>query len=366
MNIGGAPSVVFHQMQLIDKKRFEPHLLLLYPSKPANFLSQIDFIPKEHIKQFSLKRRSVFDFITLTKIFWYLVVERFDIVYTHLFLTNFLVRALAIMAWVPSIIVFEHSVYFNKSRWQIAMDRLLAHFTDRIVVSTESVRDFTMEQEGLPKSLFSVIRNPVVIPDRTTINITQLREEAGITENDHVFLTIGRFSEEKGQQDLLSAALLVHEKYPSATFLFVGHGPTEESLRAYVREHDMESYVHIVHAPNRAKEFLFLADWFVLPSHREGQAMVVEEAMTAGVPVIANKLSGMGNAVEDGKNGFTVETGNVDAMAAAIGRAIDLGEGRNAMSYAAHEKAKKQFSSKDRVAMLEKLCVDIVRAKLKK
>lgn len=361
MNIGGAPSVVFHQMKLLDKERFEPHLLTLYPSKPANFLAEMSFVPEAHQHHFRLKKRSIFDFRTLYAIYRMLKRERFDVVYTHLFLANFLVRAMAIVARVPHMVAFEHSTYFNKSSWQIAMDRLLARFTDKIIVSTNEVREFTALQEGLPQERFAVIRNPVVVPDRADVDLAALWKEMGVDGRSRItFVTVGRFSEEKGQLILLEAVTRVVAKYPEAFFVLVGHGPLEQAMRAYVLEHDLEQNVRIVHAPNRAKEYLYLADWFVLPSTREGQAIVVEEALTAGVPVIAARLTGMGEVIQDGKNGFLFESGNVDALAVCIGRAIEENPGRSGMSFEARNTAEKLFSSEKRIEELESLFFGIM------
>lgn len=358
MNIGGAPSVVFEQMRLLDKGRFEPHLLTLYPSKPANFFPKLDFLPKDHIHEFRLWKRSPLDVVTLWKIYRLLRKERFDVAYTHLFLANFLVRALAVLARVPVVLAFEHSTYFNKSAWQKLCDRLLAKYTDRIIVSTEEVARFTAAQEDLPREKFMVIRNPVSIPSRQDVDIANLRKLTGSDGTQPLFLTIGRFSDEKGQRVLLDAARMVHERHQAARFILVGHGPKESELRSYVDEHDMSKYCVILHEPERAKEFLYIADWFILPSLREGQAIVIEEAMLAGLPVIVSSLPGIGGTVEEGKSGFLVFPGDVEALARAVLRALDMFDRRHEMGVYARAAAERLFSSAERVRALERVVVE--------
>ena len=56
MNIGGAPSVVYEQIKGIDKNKFDPYLLTLYPSKKANFFYKLDFLEKNKIRDFKLKK----------------------------------------------------------------------------------------------------------------------------------------------------------------------------------------------------------------------------------------------------------------------------------------------------------------------
>ena len=334
MNIGGAPSVVFHQLKYLDTTRFDPYLLMLYPSKKANFLSQMDFLPQDRIIQFRLKNRSIFDIKTLANIFSFLREEKFDVVYTHLFLSNLLVRFLAIFARVPMILSFEHSEYRGKKLWQKVADKILSWWTDKILVSVPAVAEFTAQQEYISKEKFVVITNPVVLPDRERLDVEALRLpasclssccglRAGIPAGAKVALTIGRFSEEKGHERLLRAAEMVRERTQGIFFLIVGHGPLERKLQEFVRSYNMQEYVRVLTDPLHAKEYLYLADIFVLPSLREGQAIVVYEAMKAGVPVIASDLAGVRNILQDEKNGLLVPPGEPDVLAEEICRLVE-------------------------------------------
>ena len=356
MNIGGAPSVVFNQMKYLDREKFEPHLLTLYPSKPANFFSQMDFLPKEHQKHFHLRRRSIFDLPTLIAIYRHLRVERFDVVYTHLFLANFLVRGLAILARVPTILAFEHSTYFNKSAWQVAMDRLLARFTKFIITSTQEVADFTAKMENIPHEKFQVVRNPVSIPDRKNVDLDTLCEHAGIKEGDGpIFLTVGRFSDEKGQQVLVEALSKIKNDLRKAKFLLVGHGPKEAELDGLIGHHGLREAVRLIHDPVRAREYYHIADWFILPSLREGQAIVVEEAMLAGIPVIASRIEGMGDIVSDGENGYTFPPGDAETLAERISFVLAHPKEREKLAVSVRADAQGFLSPRRRVEEFEKM-----------
>jgi glycosyltransferase involved in cell wall biosynthesis len=91
-----------------------------------------------------------------------------------------------------------------------------------------------------------------------------------------------------------------------------------------------------------------------------------KEAMSAGLPVVATKLEGIGQIVEEAVTGYLTEVANADALAVAIGQTLEHPERRERMSLAAYEKAKKQFSSGERVKMFEDLCREVVEGKLKK
>lgn len=315
MNIGGAPTVVYEQLKKINKEKFKPYLLTLYPSKKANFFAKLEeILPSENIAGFNLRNRSIFDLRTLFKIYKFLKRERFDVVYTHLFLANFIVRGLAVLSGVPHILAFEHSAYFNKSKWQIFSDKILAFFTDKIIVSTKAVAEFTANQESISKDKFEVILNPFSVPSKESVCSKSLKKEAGLPENCFVAMSLGRFSKEKGQIYFIEAAERVIKENNNIYFILVGHGPLENELKREVETRELEERFRIVVMPERAKEFFHIADLFVLPSLREGQSITLYEALCAPLPVIASNLESIKDIIMDGFNGVLVKAGNSKAI----------------------------------------------------
>jgi glycosyltransferase involved in cell wall biosynthesis len=318
MNIGGAPTVVYEQLKNINKEKFDPYLLTLYPSKKANFFKKLNFLPPEKVVQFNLKNRSIFDFKTLFKIYGFLKKEKFDAVYTHLFLANLIVRGLAILAKIPVILSFEHSFYYNKSRWQIIVDRILANFTDRIIVSVKTVVDFTAKQEGIIQKKFFVLPNPISIPSEDNINTGELRHKINIPKDAFIIMSLGRFSKEKGQVHLIEAADKLVRRYNDFYFILVGHGPMEYYLREEIKKRNIENRFKLVVDPENAKKYFYVANVFVLPSLREGQSMVLYEAMMAGLPVISSSLDGLKEVIKNKKTGLLVNIADSDELAEKI------------------------------------------------
>lgn len=314
LKIGGAPSVVYYQAKYLNKEEFDIYLMTLYPTKGPNYLEQIDFLPSDKIINFKLKNRSLFDFSTWLKIYRFLKKEKFDLIYTHLFLTNTIVRILAIITRVSVIISFEHSCYWNKKIWQKKVDKILSYFTDKIIVSTKAVKNFTSKQEKINRDKFYTILNPIVVPDRKDVNIENLRKELNIEDNSFVILTLGRFSKEKGLVHLLEAAEKVIKKIKNINFLLIGYGHLENQLRKEIKKRGLEKYCQLVIDPSRAKEFLYIGDIFVLPSLREGQSMVTYEAMAVGLPVIASNLDSIRDIIIDNKNGLLVSSGGYNEI----------------------------------------------------
>lgn len=316
-NIGGAPSVVLKHLEGIDHARFEPWLLTLYASKPSNFLAEARrAVGGDRVLEFSLRNRSPFDMSTLLAIYRFLKRERFDVVVTHLFLANLLMRPLALLAGVPKVLAFEHSRYDGKRLWQKVADRLLAYGTDRIVVANEEIAEFTASQEGISRARFAVLPNPISLPERNDVELERIKREWDIPAATTVFLSIGRFSEEKGHRYLIEATQLLTHANRDFVIYIVGHGSQEGSLRAQVTALGLEQHVRIIVDPEKAAYGYYLADCFVLPSLREGESIAAREAMSAGLPIIASDLPTLRPLLQEGA--LLVPAADPSALARAL------------------------------------------------
>ena len=340
MNVGGAPSVVLEQLRSLDQERFEPWLLTLYPSKAANLLGEArQVIDVDHVVEFRLARRSPFDLKTLFVIRAFLKQERFDVVVTHLFLANLIIRVIAVCARVPRIIAYEHSRYEGKRLWQKIADHVLAKRTYRLVVAQEEIARFTAHQERIPLSRFEVIPNPVMIPAHNETRIREVREAWSVPEGRTIFLTLGRFSDEKGQGVLIDALARLAKERNDFFALIVGHGPRYETLLQAVHDAGIEDLCRVVSDPERARYAYRLADLFVLPSLREGESIVTKEAFLSGLPVVASDLPTLHALVEGA--GWLVAPGDTDALVAALKDALQYPDLRMRYAITAKEKAKR-------------------------
>lgn len=125
---------------------------------------------------------------------------------------------------------------------------------------------------------------------------------------------VGPCSREKGTFDLIRVAELL----PHVDFLLVGDVLAEaraaiESAPANVRSLGPVSR-------SEAFEQLYGSDMFVFPSHREGFPNAVLEAMAAGLPVIGTRVGEIGEMIAEGEGGWLVKSGDVPALAGAVGR----------------------------------------------
>jgi colanic acid/amylovoran biosynthesis glycosyltransferase len=184
----------------------------------------------------------------------------------------------------------------------------------RVVVASSSYLESAAERLGARE--VRVIAPGVEIP-------AEVGEPA---EPPHV-LYAGRLSEEKGILEFLEAT----EELPRVV---VGDGP----LRARVPE--AAGFV----PPAELGPYYGRAAVVCVPSRREGYGMVAREAMAHGRPVVATRVGGLADAVDDGETGYLVEPGDVPALRAALERLLGDADLRRRLGAAARARAAERFS----------------------
>jgi glycosyltransferase involved in cell wall biosynthesis len=149
---------------------------------------------------------------------------------------------------------------------------------------------------------------------------------------------VGRLVKEKGLLVLLQAWVLVMQRIRGAALHVVGGGPLEDELRALVRHLGIASSVRFHGHQQEVLPFLQAADLFVLPSYVEGLSNTLLEAMAVGLPVVATRISGSEDIVDEGKTGFLVPPGEVPALAEAIIALLENPAGAAAMGRQARQR----------------------------
>jgi glycosyltransferase involved in cell wall biosynthesis len=132
--------------------------------------------------------------------------------------------------------------------------------------------------------------------------------------------TIGMLSRHDPVKGIDLAIRVVHELGPGYRLVVVGDGAERPALEALVEELGVGDRVELRGWDDRARHLLPTFDVYLLPSRLEAFPVTVQEAMQAGVPVVATDVGSVREAVDDGETGFVVPVEDVGAMAAAVRR----------------------------------------------
>ncbi|MBN1425005.1 glycosyltransferase [Candidatus Fermentibacteria bacterium] len=165
-------------------------------------------------------------------------------------------------------------------------------------------------------------------------------------------LGVGRFAEKKGFTHLIAAAHILAKEWPDFRLLLVGFGPEEPMLRRQVAELGLSSVV--VFAGRVAQTDLaryyrtcqaFALPSVVLPSgDTEGQGVVLLEAMSSCLPVVASAVGGITDIVQDGLNGILVPPADPPSLANAVRRILEDDEVARRVATQGLESIRTRFS----------------------
>lgn len=141
----------------------------------------------------------------------------------------------------------------------------------------------------------------------------QVRAELGLELNRPILLAVGRLAPQKAYPVLLDALARLETRI-KPTLLIAGGGPLRDELQAKIDRLGLD--VRLLGRRDDVAELLAAADVFVLSSDWEARALVVQEAMRAGLPVLATKVGGIPELVGDAA--VLVPPGEPDAFASAL------------------------------------------------
>jgi glycosyltransferase involved in cell wall biosynthesis len=235
--------------------------------------------------------------------------ERFDILHAHGYFASTFGRLAGVLAGVPCMITHVHSIFHGLNRRNIAIDRLLNRFTRKIIFIARSAQD-SFEREGYRfRDKAAVLYNgvPAAIP-----------QGAGPSGEKCVIVNVASLYAHKGQVFLLRAMKEALPRFPQAELWIVGDGPLRSTLEEESRKLGIGEKIVFLGKRTDVRALLSQARIFVLPSTREGVPLSILEAMAAGLPVVASKVGGIPEVVDEGKTGFLCPPGDPAALTAAL------------------------------------------------
>jgi len=144
-----------------------------------------------------------------------------------------------------------------------------------------------------------------------------LRENFGL--KDRIVVTYcGRLVSRKGVDVLLMAWQSIVRAHEHAVLLILGDGPLRNELERMVHELDIEHSVVFTGWQEDITGFLSITDVFVQSSLQEGLANALLEAMALGLPIVATRIGGSEDVIQDGINGLLVEPKDSKGLASAV------------------------------------------------
>jgi len=272
---------------------------------------------------------------------------RYDLIHSHYWMSG--VAALDLKAaWRTPVVHMFHTLVLMKNRVAQSPDELEGSYrldgeqkilrqADRIVAATQAevaqlqwlYQADTRKVEVIPPGVDLCHFYPIP-PD-------EAKDYIGIPCADRMVLFVGRIEPLKGLDVLIEAisklqARMVFQQNPFCLAVIGGDPDVDPAamsaemarLQALCREYHLQDLVTFLgkRSQDSLPYYYSAAEALVMPSHYESFGMVALEAMACGAPVVASQVGGLAFLVQDGVTGFTVPSGDAEALSERLGELL--------------------------------------------
>jgi glycosyltransferase involved in cell wall biosynthesis len=339
---GGTERQMTELVQRLDRDRFDVHVACL--RREGSWLSRVEHsapIAEFPIRGFA-RRQTLAQGARFAR---WCRERRIAVLQTCDFYANTFALPAAALAGVPIRIGSRRDLNPDKTNLQIVVQRQAYRCAHHIVANCNAAAE-QLRKEGISADRVHVIPNGIEITSngarRTVRPVTTI-------------VTVANLRAEKAHEVLLHAAARLARSYPRLRYLIVGDGPRRNELLALTESLGLAGQVTFMGHREDVPALLAQADLFVLPSRSEAFPNAVMEAMAESVPVIANRVGGLLDLIEDGRTGVLVAQDQAAELATAIERLVLNPERAYALGSAARDEVARRYSFERMVAAFEDL-----------
>lgn len=293
---------------------------------------------------YSAHMGSRLDFAPARRIAAVIRKEGYALIHTHTPRSTLLGQLVSLMAGVP-LVHHLHSptTRDTEDRWRNLrnswVERLCLLRARRIIAVSASLREYLREQ-GYGDERVRLVENGV--------SVTAEQHVADPAHHAAVVGMVALFRPRKGLEVLMRAAAILKSTGRSVRIRAVGGFETpqyEASIKALERELGLVGDIHWAGFTRDVGAELRQMGVFALPSlFGEGMPMVVLEAMSAGLPVVATRVEGIPEVVREGQDGYLVPPNDPPALAAALGRLLENADALRTQGQSGRQRQIQHFS----------------------
>lgn len=342
---GGVEEVILTYARLLDKHRYRITVACLNAGTVASEISEIPGVNLIHITTRNRFKRLVS--------FWKIArSSHADVVHNHACWYGIVAGWLTGARRVETV----HNMYHWFKWHERFFYGVYCRLADRVISVSEYVRTFTIDFFPLVNpAKIVVVHNGIDLNKvQTDSSPSKLREQYSIREEEVVAGFVGRLTDQKGVEYLLRAAKLLSSTSDKLRFVIVGDGDLRPELESIATELQLANVI-FTGFQRDVYPYLQMFDIFVLPSLWEGLPVSVLEAMACSKPVIATRVSGTPEVVQDGVTGFLVEPKDVEGLKTNLEVLIQKPELRRQMGKAGRERIENLFSAEATITKTEQI-----------
>jgi glycosyltransferase involved in cell wall biosynthesis len=358
--MGGAEKVAYEFARRLDPVRFRSYLCTTRRPEPyRRELAESERIELERlgVKVLCLDRVSSSSVFPWTRLYRMMVRERIDVLHAHMPRASVPGAVLARLAQVPVVVSHEHGSRLEGKIIRPFLDRqIVGRMSTTILAVSAWDRRQLIEREGIPAERIDVLPNAIPPPPEES---AASLEDLGVPPGTPLIGAIGRLYEVKGYDYLIRAVALLKARGRPVYCVIAGIGPEEQRLRDLIAELGVSGEVGLIGRRDDVPSVVRALDVAVMCSRWEGSPLAVIEYMALAAPIVATRVGGIPELIEDGVHGLLVTPEDPGALADGIQRLLDDRALAARLGSAARERQRTEYDLDVTVAKLERMYLEL-------
>lgn len=293
------------------------------------------------------------DLKALVNLFFLFRREKYDVVHSTTPKASLLVALAGFLARVP---IRLHT--YTGQRWATLKgplrfllrksDWLVSFLNTATYADSHSQVEFLVNEKAVVPSKITCLKKGCLSGidlkkfNKSSYDKAKLREEFKLKANDRVIIYVGRMTQDKGVEELTHSFVRLQKEIPQLHLFLLGifESPLDAKVKATLQSHPQ---IHYQGFHNEPQKFLALADFFCMPSYREGFGTVILEAAAFGLPSVGTSIPGLIDAIVPEETGLLIPVKDEEALYHAMKKLALNSEYCELLGKAAYERVRKDF-----------------------
>ncbi len=354
---GGAERVAMELATRLDRERFESVYCAsrFSPEKSVGSIAVAEQrLQAAGLRYLGLGRGSSVDLASWVPLYQMLRRERFDVIHAHMFGSNVWGTVIGRLARVPVVVAHEHTWSFEGQPVRRLVDReVIGRGSSVFIAVSRADRRKMVEIERVAPHKVLFVPNGIATPPPPSG--ADVRAELGIPSDAPVIGTVSVLRPQKALDVLIRAAVPLLSELPDLRVLIAGEGWDKPKLEELIEQLGVGDRVQLLGFRSDVPDVLEALDVAVSSSNFEGSPLAVMEFMESARPIVATRVGGVPDLIDDGVHGLLADAGDVDGLTAAIRRMLGDREAARAMGERARERRRREFDIALMVSRFESL-----------
>ncbi|MDX2168966.1 MAG: glycosyltransferase [Deltaproteobacteria bacterium] len=268
-----------------------------------------------------------------------------DVAHSFLYRANLLTRLAGRLARRrPAVVTGHHTLTPYAGAAATLSSRVTRGLSDCLVAPSQAVRQALVDKERVARERIVVIENGVDAARFDRRPGAALRAELGLAPETVLVGFVGRLSFEKRLVDLLASVAALRARRLPMHAVIIGDGAERPGLEAAIRGLGLQGHATLLGVRRDLPPLYAAMDVFALPSMEEAAPTVLLEAMACGRAVVATRVGGAADMVEDGVSGLLVDPERPAELTAALAALAADAALRARLGAAAHRRVRAHFT----------------------